>query len=39
MAQSIEIEYIVVAVPSNQALWIRNLNMKQTRSTKVFVDN
>ncbi|KAL6326941.1 hypothetical protein AAG906_012625 [Vitis piasezkii] len=43
VAQSIEIEYIVVVVASNQALWIRklltNLNMKQTRSTKVFVDN
>ena len=38
-----EVEYIVAAIAANQALWIRkmltNLNMEQTGSTQVFVDN
>ena len=44
MAQSTaEVEYIVAATAANQALWIKKLltilNMKQTGSTQVFVDN
>ncbi|RVW23125.1 Retrovirus-related Pol polyprotein from transposon TNT 1-94 [Vitis vinifera] len=38
-----EVEYIVATIAANQALWIRklltNLNMEQTGSTQVFVDN
>ena len=44
MAQSTtEVEYIVATIAANQALWIRklltDLNMEQTGSTQVFVDN